>query len=215
MKIEDVLNTYLKSKGMRMIKGDRVDATPLLPLLMMDCAYQMFNTYIKPMVLKQKMKQFRNLWLENYNKFNKSFFSCFNEEQESYVIDMMDEFDADIYKDIQVAFWQFMAIIPNEPIDKRKALSACMMISIFCQSAQIIWGTTYKTSKGNEQICGEIKACENSIVNLKILLYGKGKEDVNPNTYKNITDAVDILCKKMIKFLYKYVERNEETTSRG
>lgn len=207
MKIDEIIETYMSRKGLCYIScRGKDDVAPLLPLLIMDCALDTFNSYIpSKKECKHKLKFWRNEWMSNYTKFNGDFFNPLNEDQTCFLTDLMDEFGDYIYKYKEVAFYQFMNLLKNEPVERRKVLSACMMISIYCQTAQIMWGNTYKKSADIEDINPLLDLCEKNINAFKDLYYGKSKNDVNPNNCKPLMDAVDSLCHHIVDFLYKYL----------
>lgn len=201
--IKELVDTYLKSRGLKRQKGRDDDATPLLPLIMMDSAYQLFNTYIKPVNSRFEMKKYKNEWLKAYNSFNKDFFSCYNEEQTDYLIDMMDAFAEYIKNHEEIVFVQFTNQFKNEPLERQKVLSASMIINVYCQCAEIIWEAIFRNAYHKEN--KNILACERLIHKWNAQYYGADKPDVDPNKNEEICRCVDILCRKQTEFIRNYV----------
>lgn len=202
--IRELVEIFLKSKGMKKISGSDNDASPLLPLIMMDSAFQLYCEYIKPVECKHEMKKWKNDWIKNYTAFNKEYFSCFNIEQTDYICDMMDEFEKFIEHDLFIAFIQFENLFIQEPLERQEVLAASMLANIHCQCAEIVWERLMEhcsTDKTNRHII----ACHKIMHKWSDAYYGYDKPLVNPNKNKNICDAVDVLCKKQINFLRKYL----------
>lgn len=202
--ISEIVTTFLKSKGLRKIAGNENDASPILPLIMMDSAYQLYDKWVKPVESKHEMKRLKKEWIANYNLFNKDFLTCFNDEQTDFIIDMMDNFESYIAHDMMITFVQFSNLFIEEPIERQNVLTACMLANVLCQSAEIVWERIYARTDCNKQN-KYIIVCEKMMHKWAEKYYGQGHPPVNPNDDKNITLAVDILCKRMINFLRTYI----------
>lgn len=206
--IKSLVDKYLKAKGLKRVKGADNDASPLLPLIMMDSAFQLFDKYVKKVECRHEMKKWKNEWLAHYHRFNRDFFRCYDGDETDFIIDMMDTFEEYIANDMTITFVQFTNLFKNESFDRQKVLSACMLSNILCQCAEIIWERVYYASleKKNQDII----ACEKYMHKWSDMYYGYDKPNVNPNNSKPICDAVSILCAKQVKFLNIY--RNENRT---
>lgn len=106
--IKEIVDVVLASKGMKRDKGNDGDISPLLPLIIMDSAYQLFNKYINPVECKREMKMYKDQWKKLYHEFNMTYFRYFNEEQRDFVIDLMDAFDEHIEKHLFICHIQIM-----------------------------------------------------------------------------------------------------------
>lgn len=199
----ELVETYLEKQGMRRIKGTNEDFSPLLPYLMLDAVYQMWCKTIKPIECKFELNKYKNTWNKNYNEFNRQFFNCFNIEQRDAIIDKMDDFEQYIGNDITIAKVQVMNCINFETLDRQDVLATCMLCSILAQSARIVWGRVYKNAKFHDEKNGYISTIEKSIKNFMDTYYGKGKPNIKCDEDKKVSDAVSVLCKKMIYWLYK------------
>lgn len=200
--IKELVDTYLFSKGLKRLKGADEDASPLLPLIMMDSAYQLYCKYVKPLECKHELKKLKNEWCKSYKVFNKDFFRCYNAEQTDFICDMMDDFDKFISPYNMTAFVQFTNIFGDEELEKQKILSACMLINVLCQCSEIVYERIY--AKAYERKNKAIIDCERYMHLFAEKLYGNDKKSINPNESKGISDAVDVLCKKQIYFLKNY-----------
>ena len=145
--IKEIVDIFLASKGMKREKGNDGDISPLLPLIIMDTALQLFNKYIRPVECKREMKMYKNKWIRLYHEYNMMYFRCFNEEQRDFIIDIMDEFDEHIEKQLFICHIQIMNKVNFEPIDRQKVLASTLLISILCQAARIIYEGFFQKAK--------------------------------------------------------------------
>ena len=208
MTIKSLVDKYLKAKGLKRVKGADNDASPILPSIMMDSAFQLFCKYVEKVECMHEMKHWKKEWITHYKRFNHDFFRCYDTDETDFIIDMMDTFEEYIANDMTVTFVQFTNLFKNESFDRQKVLSACMLSNILCQCAEIIWERVYYAplEKKNQDII----ACEKYMHKWSDMYYGYDKPNVNPNNSKPICDAVSILCAKQVKFLNIY--RNENRT---
>lgn len=200
--IKSLVGKYLHAKGLKKIMGADDDASPLLPLIMMDSAFSLFQKYIKPVECRHEMKHLKKEWLTHYNKFNHDYFRCYDTDETDFIIDMMDAFEEYISHDMTIAFIQFTNLFKSESLERQKIISACMLANILCQCAEIVWERVYGSSpeKKNQNII----ACKKVLRKWNDSFYGMDKPYVNSNGDKNICAAVDVLCKKQIDFLTLY-----------
>ena len=75
--IKEIVDVFLESKGVIRQKWNDGDITPLLPLLIMDSALELFNKAVKPVECKREMKMYKNQWKKLYHEFNMTYFLCF------------------------------------------------------------------------------------------------------------------------------------------
>lgn len=202
MTANDLVDTYLTHIGMRRVKGNGYDA--ILPFFMLDAMYQIMSKDIVPVPSRQEQKLALKRWQASYNSFNRDFFSAFNQEQQDAVIDIMDAFESYINNDIVVAEVSVMKQLQKYDIsfEHQKVIASCMLCHVLAQTAQIAWGAIYKDKHNVSKESPHIKAIL-KYSSLWMNLYFSKVSDayVNPNDSEQICTAMDILCKKMIKFL--------------
>lgn len=201
--IKEIVDIFLASKGMKREKGNDGDISPLLPLIIMDTALQLFNKYIRPVECKREMKMYKNKWIRLYHEYNMMYFRCFNEEQRDFIIDIMDEFDEHIEKQLFICHIQIMNKVNFEPIDRQKVLASTLLISILCQAARIIYEGFFQKAKIPMK-CTILEQMDSAIIKWQNLYYGKGKPNVKVSDDKQVCLAVDVLLKYCINFLQKY-----------
>lgn len=203
--ISKLVEIFLKSKGMKKISGDENDASPLLPMIMMDSAYQVWCKYIKKVPCKHEMKKLKNEWIDNYNKFNKDYMRVFDDDGQDFVIEMMDNFEKFIEHDMMIVFVQFSNLVINEPLERQEVIASGLLCNVLCQSARIVWERVFINAPYEVRHNAYICACEAKSHLWNNAYYGKGKKDINPNENKMVSDAVSILCRKEINFLRTYL----------
>ena len=201
--IKEIVDVFLASKGMKRQKGNDGDISPLLPLIIMDTALQLFNKYIRPVECKREMKMYKNQWARLYHEFNMMYFRYFNDEQRDFVIDIMDEFDEHIEKHLFICHIQIMNKVNFEPTDRQKVLASTLLISILCQAARIIYENLFQKAKIPMR-CTILEQMGAVILKWQNLYYGTGKPAVKVNDDKQVGLAVDVLLKNCVYFLTKY-----------
>lgn len=201
--IKEIVDVFLESKGVIRQRGNDGDITPLLPLIIMDSAFQLFNKYIKPVECKREMKMYKNQWKKLYHEFNMTYFLCFNEEQRDFVINLMDDFDEHIEKHLLICHIQIMGKVNFESTDRQQVLASTLLISIFCQAARIIYDGFFQKSRIPIK-CTLLERMDAIILRWQNLYYGIGKPNVRVDDDKQVCLAVEVLLKYCVNFLKKY-----------
>lgn len=203
MDIRELVNIYLKSRRLVVKSGNEGDFSPLLPLIIMDSAYQMWQKYIRPVECRHEMKKLKNEWSATYHAFNRDYFRCYNAEQVDFLCDLMDANEEYLRNDIMVAFVQCSNLCKGETFEREQVLAACMMMDIFTSLAILIWQRCYRNGYPKDKDNIYLTKLSRNINRWKNLYYG-GEDTVNPNDSEEIVTAVDILTRKQIKFLQSY-----------
>ena len=201
--IKEIVDVFLESKGVIRQKGNDGDITPLLPLIIMDSAFQLFNKYIKPVECKREMKMYKNQWKKLYHEFNMTYFLCFNEDQRDFVINLMDDFDEHIEKHLLICHIQIMGKVNFESTDRQQVLASTLLISILCQAARIIYDGFFQKSRIPIK-CTLLERMDAIILRWQNLYYGIGKPNVKVDDDKQVCLAVEVLVKNCVNFLRKY-----------
>lgn len=193
----ELVDIYLAHLGMRRISGKGFD--PILPFFMLDTMYQIMTTEIKPVKGKFQMAQAYNRWKEAYNTFNQDFFACFDVDQQVEITDMMDAFKDYIQNDIVIAEVSVMNELQKYdiPFEHQKVLASSVMCHVLAQSAKVVWNEVYKNMP-NSYIQAMI---HNISVWMNLYFKKLSRACVDPNESKPICSAINILCRKMVRFL--------------
>lgn len=115
----DLINRYLASIGKVRVQGDTTE--PILPFLIGDAIYTIYNKDIAPLKLTQEEKQLRKHWAKNYTMFNKPFFAAIGGEGSDEVVDMMDDFEEAIANDIMVLRSELMLLLGGRSLRRPQA----------------------------------------------------------------------------------------------
>ncbi len=199
---DEMVDKWLASIGMKRVQGHTLET--ILPFLMLDVNYQIFLKTVRPLESKHEMKLWKQRWIDAYNRLNKQFFRAFTVDEQNEVVDKMDDFDNWIANDVMIAKVQIMNFLQDLDFDIQKTCAELMIANIMAQSAQIVWGNCYKTSTLYNQKNMDIQAIEKASSRFMNLFHSAVSDrHVNPNQSKPIVAAVDVLCQKMIKWLYK------------
>ena len=224
---QEIVDVYLKYRGKRRTKTGRRDNTlPLMPFFIMDVVYQIYDRDIKNIECKHQMKKYRNQWVDNYNKFNHDFFRAFNDEQRDYIIELMDEFGDYIHNTVVMMKSAVVNSFTQETeFEDKKNLASILTCNVLCQTAQHLYGDMYCTWS---QMCNHVTETRQPTFKYACIdLYGMKylKKEVNHHiagvqqaTYKfacsypaakgveltsseQVMKMIDVLCKKIVKFL--------------
>lgn len=196
----EMVNVFFERHGYKLVKeGDNF--APILPYIIMDECYSLYRRVILPIECGFEMKRARKIWSESYNAFNKDFFNCYGEEQRAELIEKMDNFEEYIAKDEMIAKVQIMNQFPDEPLDRQNVIATCILCSILVQSAQIVWARIYKNSQRRGMENMDLKNIRKGINGFANLYYGKEKLNIKVDDNPEVCKAVNVLCRKMIKWL--------------
>lgn len=199
----EIVDIYLSSRGMALAHGGQT-LEPILPLIMLDAMYQIYCSDIRGVTFHHEQKKWKNLWAENYERLNREFFRAFSIDQQCEITDIMDDFEKCINNDIMVAKVQIMNILQDIETEAANICASLMLCNILAQSAGIVWEHVYVQPNGKPErnpYINSIERCTSKLMNA----YHKNFSDrsVNPNQSRPLTNAVNILCRKMIKWLYQ------------
>ena len=208
---DEMVDKWLASIDMKRVQGHTLET--ILPFLMLDVNYQILQSTVKPIDSKHEMQTQKSRWSDASNRLYKRFFRAFTVDEQNEVIDKMDDFENWIANDVMIAKVQIMNFLQDLDFDIQKTCAELMIANIMAQSAQIVWGNCYKTSTMHNQKNMDIQAIEKASSRFMNLFHSAvSNRHVNPNQSKPIVAAVDVLCQKMIKWLYK--DRPEEESQK-
>ena len=216
MNKRDLINTYLSSIGRTRVKGDSTE--PLLPFLLGDAIYTIFNRDIAPLDLRREEKRLRNDWAQNYTLFNRPFFAAIGCDNSDQVTDLMDDFEAYIGNNVMVLRSELMLLLGDVPFDQRKPIVSALLCHVLAQAAQIAWGNVYRVASLVRREGPEKKVLVHRPEKNKHLeainrdayaLANRWHTAINqalvdPNKTKGIPPAVNALCRK----IYRWLEQN-------
>lgn len=212
----ELINTYLKSIGRTRVQGDSTE--PLLPFLLGDAIYTIYNRDIAPLDLHREEKKLRNDWVQHYTLFNRPFFAAIGGEGSDQVTDLMDEFEEAIANHIMVLRSELMLLLGDVPFDQRKPIVSALLCHVLAQAAQCAWGNVYRVATLVKKT-GAVKQVMvhrpeknrhlDAINRDAFILANLWHNSINlalvdPNKTKGIPPAINALCRK----IYRWLEDN-------
>ena len=212
----EMIDTYLRTIGIRRLQGETLE--PLLPFLLGDAIYTIYNRDIAPLDLRREEKRLRNDWAHNYTLFNRPFFAAIGCENSDQVTDLMDDFEAYIGNSVMVLRSELMLLLGDVPFDQRKPIVSALLCHVLAQAAQCAWGNVYRVKKvlgmtaGGRQMTVhrpeknmQLDAINRDAFALANRWHSRICEAlVDPNKTKCIPPAVNALCRK----IYRWLEQN-------
>ena len=203
----ELIKRYLDSIGMVRVSGDT--AEPLLPFLIGDAIYAIYNRDIARLNLAHEEKRLRKAWDDAYGKFNRPFFSAIGEGSED-ATDLMDGFEEFIANDLMVLRSELMLLMQDVPFEKRG------IIHVLAQAAQIAWGNVYRSGRivGRDKQTGQkmvvhepdknpyLETINRCSFRLAAMWHRSiSTAFVDTKRTKGIPPAINALCRKMYKWL--------------
>ena len=201
----ELTDAYLSHMGYRRLDGGGM--TPILPFFILDAMFQIYSKVVAPMNVSHKEKQMRRRWIEAYNLFNRDFFSAFSQDQQDAIIDRMDDFGTFIHNNIEIARIQVMNIMGNDDTDTQMTISSIMMCNVLAQAANSVWTNTYVKKDGKPLRNRYIDTIERMSYKFMNAMHGN-RYRIDPNQNQSLCDAVQVLCRKMVKWLNEDFAKN-------
>lgn len=212
----ELINTYLASIGRTLVQGDSTE--PLLPFLLGDAIYTIYNQDIAPLCLHREEKKLRNDWDENYTRFNRPFFAAIGSDGGERVTDLMDDFEVAIANNVMVLRSELMLLLGDVPFDSRRPIVSALLCHVLAQAAQCAWGNVYRVATLVKRD-GAVKQVMvhrpeknrhlDAINRDAFALANRWHSAINqalvdPNKTKGIPPAINALCRK----IYRWLEEN-------
>ena len=212
----ELINTYLTNTGRTRVQGD--SSEPLLPFLLGDAIYTIYNRDIAPLDLRREEKRLRNNWAENYTMFNRPFFAAIGINAYDDMTDLMDDFEQTIANDMMVLRSELMLLLGDVPFDQRKPIVSALLCHVLAQAAQCAWGNVYRVAilvrrNGPEKKILAHRTEKNRYLDAinkdafalaNIWHNSINKALIDPNKTKGIPPAINALCRK----IYRWLEEN-------
>ena len=213
---KDLINTYLSNIGRTRISGDSVE--PLLPFLIGDAIYTIYNQDIAPLDLRQEEKRLRKNWEWNYTLFNRPFFAAIGVDNHDQVTDLMDDFEEAISNNMMMLRSELMLLLQEVPFDRRGIIVSALLCHVLAQAAQCAWGNVYRWRKvvghaadGRKMMVHHpehnayLDAINRDAFQLANRWHSEIRADLlDPNKTKGIPAAITALCRK----IYRWLEDN-------
>lgn len=209
---KSLLDTYLTYHKLAILSGSEYDCVPLMPYMLMDAMNLIYDDYIKPLDLKHNLKHLRKQWHDAYLRLTSDFFRCFNVEQQSEVVEIMDNLSEHIHNEVELLRVAVMNHFMNVDASTRVTMSAILACNHLAQSAQILWKWVRRSNRGNKLPNPHIAIVEN--VSLRLFdEYAKlskvdAQAPVDLSNIETISNASHNLCKAIADFSRTWSESN-------
>ena len=211
-RLKEIVGRYLDYNKMKLVKGDS-GMDVLIPFLLMDLQYSIWQEEIKGVECRHKMKMARSRWKEAYGLFTRSFFAAFSEEQVDAIVDLMDEYEQWMESAVMNARVAVMNEIAEREFEEQKLLSACLMCNCLSQCAQIIWRTIHLDARGRgvenpwiEKVCRESKAFADAYMEQR-----GDRSVINLNGRPKVEAAMNALTRRLAQFLHERKPNEDES----
>ena len=210
----ELIKRYLDSIEKVRVQGDTTE--PILPFLLGDAIYTIYNKDIAPLKLIQEEKRLRKHWAQNYSMFNRPFFAAIGGEGSEQVTELMDDFENAIGNELMVLRSTLMLVLGEVPFENRQKIVSALLCHVLAQAAQHAWGNVYRIGKvlGKDKRTGQkmvvhkpeknphLEAiCRNSYALANMWHCGISDAIIDPNRNKNIPAAINALCRKIYRWL--------------
>ena len=142
----EIVETALKGIGKTRVQGDTTE--PIMPYLLADIMYQLFDKNINPLPLRHELKQMRKRWTLRYKTFNKPVFSAFKETEFTELTDLMDNVYDYLSNEIVMLRSQIMLVVEGvESFETRQIIADLIMCHIFAEYADCTYQRVYYKTK--------------------------------------------------------------------
>lgn len=199
-------------RGKKFSDGDKRHTRVFLPYLIMDTAYQTYANYIYTTPAKQRLLQLRNALSDAFREFSKDFFFGFTLDEQCEITDEMDAFEQYIGNDATLLKLALMEQCKDYPLERQQVICSGMLVNILAQSAQIIYGDSFKRETklgGVRRLVAENNSYIEAVASatMKFLReYNKNGRDIDFNHSKQIDDCVNVICKHIVQFIDRRID---------
>lgn len=203
---KELVDAFMHYRNFKRIKGNDEDLGPLVPLILLDIQFSIFNKTIKPVKCRYELAFYRKMWIHNYNMFNRGSFFAFKDEYRDRIIDLMDDLEATIDYNTMLLRVSVMDVLKEFEFEHQQILADCVVCNTLIQFAQSWWRGTYKTPGRNPEtnpyIAGMMKASVGYINEYIDKIVGfKGR--IKLNSHPEIVKNAELLDDKIINWVKK------------
>jgi len=189
---KELLKRFMECYHITLKKGDGAEL--LLPFMIMIAHQDLFNESVRKITVKGDSKYVRNLWTLKYRQFETLLTKCYDLDNMDYLGDLTDGFEDFIKDKMTLTRAAIIGALPIEDFDVKCKISDAILCSILAQSANQLW----------ENIYGKPNQLLTAVDKLSLRFCGKVhplSKGLNLNGEKNISEAVYVLCNKMLDFV--------------
>lgn len=207
---KEIIDTALRGVRAKRIKGESYE--PIMPYLLADIMYQIYQSDIAPLKLGHELKRMDSMWKTRYRLFNRPLFSAFHPGAYDELTDLMDSVWDYLSNEITMLraniIKQFAGI---EDFNHRKIVSAFFLCHIFAQYAECAYNRTYIHTKRTSYGTIEEPASNNDLCFLRDLSYRMAMQYIKeiPGGSFEIRDfSSDGIFGVIARKIYKWLKEN-------
>lgn len=148
----ELVNKFLQHRGFSKIQGESL--LPIMPYIVMDVVYNMYNKTIRPIPAKHELKRLKKTWEDAYNRFDRTFLAAFTTDEQDEIMDKMDDLEEYIANAKTIAEVQTMNCFDFLTLEQQKVLACANVCNLLTHYAGQIWSNIYKNydlSKGRRK----------------------------------------------------------------
>ena len=199
MSNKEINEAILKKRGYTQYEGNKYNLSALMYFFMMDASRQFF-----PDVEKQectgKQKKLRNQMAEGYHLFFKNFFSAFTMEQADYLLEKVDDYEAQLAHHFHIAEIAIQECDNDKPMELQQEISRVWLCNILAADAQDFHNECWKTGKKKPLNDRYIEQVIRASKEYSRLRFGLGPI-LSEKQYKRVQLAVKIIAKKTVQWI--------------
>jgi len=218
MSNKEINEALLKRRGYTQYEGNKDNLSALMYFFMMDASKSFFAD-VEKQDCTGKQKQLRNKMAEGYHLFFKNFFSAFTVEQTDFLLDKVDDYEAQLAHHFHIAEIAIQECDNDKPIELQQEISRVWLCNILAADAQDFHNECWKTGKKkplNDRYIDQVIKASKEYSKLR---FGLGPL-LTEKQYKRVQLAVKIIAKKTVQWIvddyYKEIGHDKrETESKG
>ena len=142
MKNSEIVEKYLAHIGYSKVSGESI--LPVMPFIVMDVVYNMYNKTIRPLEAKHELKRLKSDWEKAYDRFDRMFLAAFTQEEQDEIIDKMDSLEEYISNAKAIAEIQTMNCFDFLTLEQQKVLACANISNLLTHYSLEIWKAVYK-----------------------------------------------------------------------
>lgn len=206
MKNKEIIEAFIRKFG-TLKKGESDNVLLILPYMVMNLVYTLYQDYIRGVKCHHMLQKYRTIWVNEYTTLNNRFLRAFDEDQVDAVIDMMDEMEEYMAKDLMVARIAVMNVFPDEDLEMQEILSAVILANALTQCAQLYWSNSFVDKSGRRLRHPGLDKIERATKEFASHLPRKNMSRVNLNDFKDVEKSVKIVQRRLIQWV---IDQNKE-----
>lgn len=195
-----IVSGYLSHRRLMSSTGEDGNITPIMPYILMDNAYSLFNEYVKPVCKSGKMKQKKGFWCSAYTSFNMGLFNHIDGELWDDAIELMDRHEEFVRDDLTMCFVHCSNLYNDMDFEREKVLSALSTIDCIIAITQDIWESAYARGRREDKNNPFLATMKKLTINLADMYY-TGDRHIKPDENKDIIYDCNKLLQRSCDFI--------------